>query len=74
MLTKLLIIVVMLVSIGFCAIAQMRYLTYARKYKLPESKYTLLFGFMGLKHVDLLYVFAVFAHAVICLWIAFYYL
>lgn len=35
-----------------------RLLSYARKYRMPESKYTLLFGWVNLNHIVVVYVIA----------------
>lgn len=74
MLVRLLIILVMLASIGFCAVAQMRLLIYVQKHPLPESKYTLLFKYIGIGHTSILYIAVIILHAVFLSWITFYYL
>lgn len=43
-------------SLIFMGIVLLRVYNYTRKYPLPESKYTLLFGFIHFNHVTVLYV------------------
>jgi len=64
----------MLISVGFCVVAQLRLLNYAKKHHLPESKYTWLFRFIRMRHINSFYILSVLGHAFIFIWITFYYL
>jgi hypothetical protein len=74
MLIKLFILLIMAASIGFCTLVQMRLLNYVKKNPLPESKYTSIFGFIRLLHVNLFYILSVVCHAVLFIWLTFTYL
>jgi len=74
LIVKLLIVLLMLGSIVFAVVAQMRLLNYAKKHQMPESKYTWLFGFVKLRYINTLYILSVLAHAVLFTWLTFYYL
>jgi len=71
---KLLVVLLMLGSIVFAVVAQMRLLSYAKRHQLPESKYTWLFRFIKFRYVNTLYVLSVLAQAVLFTWLTFYYL
>jgi len=71
---KLLVVMLMLGSVAFAVVAQIRLLSYVKKHQLPESKYTYLFKFIRLRHVNALYFLSVVAYAVLFTWITFYYL
>ncbi|MFA4891539.1 MAG: hypothetical protein WC604_04325 [Candidatus Gracilibacteria bacterium] len=71
---KLLVVLLMLGSIVFAVVVQIRLLNYAKKHQLPESKYTWLFGFIKLGYVNTLYVLSVLTQAVLFTWLTFYYL
>ena len=46
-------------SLLFMAVYIRRLLRYASKYRMPESKYTLLFGWVQLNHIVFAYIGAV---------------
>jgi hypothetical protein len=74
MFIKFLVIMVMIVSVGFTVVVQMRLLKYAEKHPLPESRYTRLFGFVRIRYVNVLYLSSVLVHAFAFIWLTFYYL
>ena len=74
MVIKILIVLTLLVSLAFCVVIQLRLYNYTRKHPLPESKYTLLFRFIKLRHVNVFYLLSVLTHAFIFIWLTFYYL
>lgn|GEM_PF-1276126 len=71
---KILTILVTIISIIFFMVAQMRYFSYLKKTHLPESKYTLLFKFLGIREINFLYVLFIIAHSFFWCFILFYYL
>lgn len=57
-----LLLLTILIGIGsflFMGIALTRLYNYSRKHPLPESKYTLLLGFVHINHITVLYVMSV---------------
>ncbi len=58
------IVVINLCSLLFLFAYIKRLFGYARKYRMPESKYTLLFGGINLPHVVFAYVSSAIAFAV----------
>jgi len=56
---KAIIILTLTASVGFCLLTLSRVLAYNRKYHLPESKYTKMFGFLAKKHVVFSYGIAI---------------
>jgi hypothetical protein len=53
------IIVIHICSLLFLYTYLRRLFTYVKKYRMPESQYTLLFGWISLSHVVFAYVFTV---------------
>lgn len=64
--TLMVLIVISSVTLGF--ISFNRVIAYNRKYHLPESKYTRLFGILNKEHILLVYLVFVAFHAFITIW------
>ena len=45
-----------LLSLGFLGLCMIRLFGYVRRYRLPENRHTLLFGFIRLEHVVVMYL------------------
>lgn len=63
-----LMILIIFASVTICAITVGRVFSYNRKYRLPESKYTKLFGFISKEHFVGLYIFFVILNALAGVW------
>lgn len=61
----LIIIGIHICSLLFLGIYLKRLFRYARKYRMPESKYTLLFGWVQLSYIAFAYI------AAVCVFVAF---
>lgn len=63
-----LIIATLVLSLTMFGLVVGRLFAYNRKYHLPESKYTKLFGIFTKEHVLVLYAILVVLHLIISIW------
>lgn len=63
-----LMILIIFASIMICTITVGRVFSYNKKYRLPESKYTRLFGLVSKEHFVGLYIFFVILNVLAGIW------
>ena len=66
-----LMILILLGSISFCLLVIGRVFAYNRKYHLPESRYTRLFGFLSKEHIIFVYLLFVILNLLMGVWYIF---
>lgn len=66
-----LMILILVGSTSLCLIVVGRVFAYNRKYRLPESKYTKLFGIVSKENLVFAYVFFVLLNLIIGVWYIF---
>jgi len=63
-----LMIIIAIGSVGVALVTLNRVIAYNRKYPLPESKFTRLFGILNKEHVTGIYLFSTLVHVIFILW------